>query len=602
MVSTRSRPAEEPTRPPVVEVGDAGPSSDISRILEAQARMQQEFAEYKKRNTDEMEALRQENARLKRRIEAGKAMEEPEIAPCRADLPPVTEEESEYKPTGHTTGGNYNPFASRRNRRHPFVDGIVETPLPQKWKAPTVTYDGTTDPDEFISIYTNQVALYSTDDAVMCKSFSVALRGSALEWFMSLQPYTIDSFSTLTTSFTTQFDTSRRHDLTSLSLLNLRQEEGESLRTFIDRFGVIAMKIKDLTPNLILHYMVMALKPGPFADELAMRLPLGMQELRKRASMFIRVEEMRHYQDRVRNIPTHPEAKRGGREPGGRDQNRLRDRKQARFSNYAPLNAPKSRILDEVLQAELIAPPKRFQNPPNADLSKYCHYHRNNGHTTEECKTLRDKIEELVRAGHLRHYVRNTTEGNPRTQHEKYPQRNIPRREDTRNEPRESRQEPRRSTNSERRREEPPQGGRRPEERPPLRGTINTISGGFAGGGCSSSSRKKHLRAVQSVHAVWRGPRRRMPPITFSDSDFQGVDANQDDPVVITIELENFAVKKVLIDQGSLVDIIYWKTFQQLQILAEELIRRTHIRIFWRKGANPRICGPSHHLRRRETD
>ena len=205
-----------------MEVGDAGPSFDISRILEVQARMQQEFTEYRKRNADEMEALREENSQLKRRIEAGKAMEEPEITPCRADPPPATEEKSEYKPTGHTIGGNYNPFVSRRNRRHPFVDGIVETPLPHKWKAPTVTYDGTTDPDEFISIYTNQVALYSTDDAVMCKSFSVALRGSTLEWFMSLQPYTIDSFSTLTTSFTTQFDTSRRHDLTSLSLLNLR--------------------------------------------------------------------------------------------------------------------------------------------------------------------------------------------------------------------------------------------------------------------------------------------------------------------------------------------------------------------------------------------
>jgi len=282
----------------MMEVAGAGPSSDISRILEAQARMQQEFAEYKKRNVDEMEALREENSRLKRKIEADKAVGGPGIVPSRADPPPATKEENEYKPPGHTTGGNYSPFASRRNRRHLFVDEIVETSLPHKWKAPTVTYDGTTDPYEFISIYTNQVALYSTDDAVLCKSFSVALRGSALEWFMSLQPYTIDSFNTLTTSFTTQFDTSRRHDLTSMSLLNLRQEEGESLHTFIDRFGVIAMKIKDLTPNLILHYMVMALRPGPFADELAMRSPLGMHELRKRASMFIRVEEMQHYQDR----------------------------------------------------------------------------------------------------------------------------------------------------------------------------------------------------------------------------------------------------------------------------------------------------------------
>ena len=35
--------------------------------------------------------------------------------------------------------------------------------------------------------------------------------------------------------------------------------------------------------------------------------------------------------------------------------------------------------------------------------------------------------------------------------------------------------------------------------------------------------------------------------------------------------LENFAVKKVLINQRSLVDILYWKTFQQLQILVQDL-------------------------------
>jgi len=62
-----------------------------------------------------------------------------------------------------------------------------------------------------------------------------------------------------------------------------------------------------------------------------------------------------------------------------------------------------------------------------------------------------------------------------------------------------------------------------------------------------------------------------MPPITFIDSDFQGVDPNQDDLVVITVELEDFVVKKMLIDQGSSVDVIYWKTFLQLQIPAEEL-------------------------------
>ena len=180
---------------PTAEVGDPRPTSEISRILEAQARMQQEFAEYKKRNADEMEALREENSRLRQKIEADQAAREPYQPRSRVDIPPhskvdapplsrvdinPTEDESEYRSTGPTIGGNYSSFASKRNRRHPFIDGITETPLPHKWKAPTVTYDGTTNPDEFVSIYTNQVGLYSTDDVVLCKSFSVVLRGSAL--------------------------------------------------------------------------------------------------------------------------------------------------------------------------------------------------------------------------------------------------------------------------------------------------------------------------------------------------------------------------------------------------------------------------------------
>ncbi|XP_027912513.1 uncharacterized protein LOC114171939 [Vigna unguiculata] len=471
-----------------------------------------------------MEALREENSRLRQKIEADQGVEEPCQPRSRADIPPnsrvaappqsrvdvhPTEDESEYRPTGPTTGGNYSSFASKRNRRHPFIDGITETPLPHKWKAPIVTYDGTTDPDEFISIYTNQVGLYSTDDAVLCKSFSVALRGSALEWFMSLPPYTIDSFTTLTTTFTTQFDTSRRHDLTTIALLNLRQEEGEPLRVFIDRFGAIAMKIKDLTPNLILMYMMTSLQPGPFTDELAMCPPLSMQELRKRAAI---------------------------RGPAGRTH----------------------------------PPPRKYQNPPNADLSKYCHYHRNNGHTTDECDTLRDKIQELVRAGHLKHYIRETGEGAPRPRYERNDNRRVERRPDRRIERREPRREPARTQHTEQRMPTQPQP-RRTDDRPPLRGTINTISGGFAGGGRSSSSRKKHLRAVQSVHAVSGRTIRRMPPITFSDVDFQGTDPNQDDPMVITIEVENFAIKKVLIDQGSSVDILYWKTFNKLQIPLADL-------------------------------
>ena len=50
-------------------------------------------------------------------------------------------------------------------------------------------------------------------------------------------------------------------------------------------------------------------------------------------------------------------------------------------------------------------------------MTKYCRYHRNHDHTTEECKALQDKIEELVRAGHFRRFIRRDDHVSSRTHH-----------------------------------------------------------------------------------------------------------------------------------------------------------------------------------------
>jgi len=77
----------------------------------------------------------------------------------------------------------------------------------------------------------------------------------------------------------------------------------------------------------------------------------------------------------------------------------------------------------------------------------------------------------------------------------------------------------------------------------------------------------KHLRNIQFInHIACSHHRRRTLPITFTNAELHGVDQQQDDLMVITIELENFAVKKVFIEQGSSVHILYWTTYQKLQL------------------------------------
>lgn len=115
----------------------------------------------------------------------------------------------------------------------------------------------------------------------------------------------------------------------------------------------------------------------------------------------------------------------------------------------------------------------------------------------------------------------------------------------------------------------------RPEDKGPTphRKVINTIEGGFGGGGASSSSRRRYLRRIRTVNTVT--PALGMPPITFTDEDFKAIDAEQNDPMVISVEIANYIVRKTLIDQGSSADILYWKTFKELE-LAKDLLMPFH--------------------------
>jgi len=55
-----------------------------------------------------------------------------------------------------------------------------------------------------------------------------------------------------------------------------------------------------------------------------------------------------------------------------------------------------------------------------------------------------------------------------------------------------------------------------------------------------------------------------MPPINFTNTDFKTIDLVQDDPMVITVEIENFAMINILINQEISIDILYWKPFKKI--------------------------------------
>ena len=52
----------------------------------------------------------------------------------------------------------------------------------------------------------------------------------------------------------------------------------------------------------------------------------------------------------------------------------------------------------------------------------------------------------------------------------------------------------------------------------------------------------------------------------FSEEDARGIKQPHDDPLVIMVMIEGFNTRRVLVDNGSSVDIIYLSAFQQLKL------------------------------------
>ncbi|RWV92711.1 hypothetical protein GW17_00044888 [Ensete ventricosum] len=132
--------------------------------------------------------------------------------------------------------------------------------------------------------------------------------------------------------------------------------------------------------------------------------PTTVLEIMQRANRFIAVEtlivgkceEQKHPQTEQPRGPTSGPSR---RRIEGPDFSRSRPL-------TTPLNSTRTEIFLQIRGKGLLAPPNHIKTrPEERDKGKYCYFHREYGHDTEECQDLKNQIEDLICQGHLGHYV-----------------------------------------------------------------------------------------------------------------------------------------------------------------------------------------------------
>jgi len=95
------------------------------------------------------------------------------------------------------------------------------------------------------------------------------------------------------------YATSRPHHTTFVALVNLHQANDKLLWSFIERYAVVSVKIKDLNPGVTLYSMITTQKPGSFIGSLCQKQPKDLDELRARTTGYIQMEELSAFCNQV---------------------------------------------------------------------------------------------------------------------------------------------------------------------------------------------------------------------------------------------------------------------------------------------------------------
>ncbi|GJW46204.1 reverse transcriptase domain-containing protein [Tanacetum coccineum] len=256
---------------------------------------------------------------------------------------------------------------------------------------------------------------------VWCKMFRQTLSGSARNWFDSLDPKSIDGFEELSNKFLEEFSQQNRYGKDPTEIYGIKQKPNEGLRTFMDRFKAESTHIKGVPPVLRIFAFMHGHDHPKLAKKLNDKIPKIVDEMWERVRAFIRRGTVA---DTTKFIISPRWEKSAGKAIWSKNHNGSRNRSHrmgegrnmgtcapyARREGFTPLTKTPKEIL-AMDNVNFPPPPPMVGTPKKRNMNKFCDYHQDRGHNTNDCYHLKKQIEEAVASGRLAHLVKDIRQG-----------------------------------------------------------------------------------------------------------------------------------------------------------------------------------------------
>ncbi|XP_074336339.1 uncharacterized protein LOC141673488 [Apium graveolens] len=186
----------------------------------------------------------------------------------------------------------------------------------------------------------------------------------------------------------------------------------------------------------------------------------------------------------------------------------LRKNERKPKAKREPKLEPRADILREVKGKPFYYPPKPLLAPPeNRAQDKHCGYHEDHGHTTENCFSLKMFIEDQIKKGNMNQYLQRRLNNKDRA----------------------------------------PGSGKN---------MVNVVFGGTASPPRSPDPENEVMTIQPSEDE----------PIYFSYSDYEGLNPDHNLALVVTLDIADNEVKRILVDNNSSDNILFERTLNRMKL------------------------------------
>ncbi|GJR94338.1 reverse transcriptase domain-containing protein [Tanacetum coccineum] len=327
---------------------------------------------------------------------------------------------SQYSESKDSEGGHWKS-KSRRQRsdtyeddlsqpwtceeRNPFTPRIRHFSLPRtRMPSHVKTYDGSGDPEDHLKLFQSAAKTEGWAMPTWCHMFNSTLTGNARVWFDKLPKESIDSYEDLRTAFRENYLQQTKHIKDPVEIHHIKQRDGESTEDFMERYKAEVLDVEGAPECMRISGFMHGITHPGLIKRLYERIPRSVDEMYRMTTSFLQGEVAALSHGR-RKASSSWKPSEGGDKPNFKKgfKNKQRpDRKPDRFSLLT--KTPKEIFALE--KGKFKAPPPMVTPVEKRDPSKYCEFHSDTGHNTNECMQLRKQIDEMIKAGKLSQFIK----------------------------------------------------------------------------------------------------------------------------------------------------------------------------------------------------